>query len=207
MKSTLAGAIAIATLACLSGCQTPIIHGINSVTSLGLPDDMVHRNVAGMIAFDEVWAGDYNFANRNNLYAQGVPSGSPEYGLRVARVNMRNSDSVLYIRQGDRLWIAIGIVPDHLPRLKAGDIVELRQTAAVRTAENYVSTGEGNIIVRVLCPVSAPDYAACLKLQPKLGKHEGYGATGTPYPASVKEYGYTFTPKYDANGKLLQTQR
>lgn len=208
MKSTLSAAFAIATLVCLTGCQTPIIHAINVVTTAGgLPEEMVNRNVAGMVAFDEVWAGDYNLANRNNLYTQGVVSGTPEYGLRVGRVNMRHSDSFLYLRQGDKLWVAIGIIPDHLPQLRAGDIVELRQTGVTRTAENFTITGEGNIIVRVLCLASAPDYAECLKRQPKLGKFEGFGATGTDYPASVKEYGYTFTPKYDAKGKPLLTRR
>lgn len=46
-----------------------------------------------------------------------------------------------------------------------------------------------------------------MKRQPKIGAFEGYGATGTPYPASAKSYGYTFSPKYDANGKLLQAPR
>lgn len=205
LRRSLSGALASAALIALSGCQTPVIHAINTVTLLGgLPDDMVHRNIAGMVAFDEVWAGDYNLANRNKLYTQGVVSGLPEYGLRVARVNMRHSDSFAYIRTGDKIWIAVGIVPDHIPPLKAFDIVELRQTGETRTVENFTKTGEGNIIVRVLCRAADPGYTDCVKLQPKLGKYEGYGALSSPYLNSAKEYGYTFTPKYDAKGKFLR---
>ena len=118
-----------------------------------------------------------------------------------------HTDYFAWIRQGEKIWIAVGIVPDHIPQLKARDIVELRQTGGTRTVENFATTGEGNIVVRVLCRAADPAYDACVKRQPKIGAFEGYGATGTPYPASAKSYGYTFSPKYDANGKLLQAPR
>lgn len=151
---------AVALIA-LTGCQTPIVHGINSITMAGgLDEQMRDRNIAGMVAFDEVWAGNYNLANRNNLYTQGAVSGTPEYGLRIARINMRHTDYFAWIRQGEKIWIAVGIVPDHIPQLKARDIVELRQTGGTRTVENFATTGEGNIVVRVLCRAADPAYDA-----------------------------------------------
>ena len=44
----------------LAGCQTPIVHGVNQIINLGqeLPENMRQRNIAGVVAFDEAWAGD-----------------------------------------------------------------------------------------------------------------------------------------------------
>ncbi|WP_281915305.1 hypothetical protein [Caldimonas thermodepolymerans] len=123
--------------------------------------------------------------------------------MRVVRVNLRHPEWGGWIRTGQLLWMAVAMVPDHIEPLKAGDFVEIRQTGTWHTVEDFVAKGEGNIVVRVLCRVSDPDYAQCLDTLPRIGPYRGFGETGTYYPESIKEYGFTFTPRYDEKGNPL----
>ncbi len=70
--------------------------------------------------------------------------------------------------------------------------------------KDFSKTGEGNIVTRILCRKAQPDFDACENALPKTGKHKAMGPTGTPFLASVKEYGFTFTPAYDDKGNLLR---
>lgn len=66
--------------------------------------------------------------------------------------------------------------------------------------ESFTAKQDGNIVVRVLCRKADPAYEKCRDALPQVRKYPN-GPTGTPYPVSVKEYGYTFTPAYDAKGQ------
>lgn len=196
-------------LACavLAGCgASPLLHVGNQVANFGqeLPQNMVNRHVAGMVGFDEGWAGGYSRIARNALYVQGIVAGTPEYQLRVARVNLANTGSNLLWKAGELNFMGGALVPDHLPRLKAGDVVEIRQTGTWRTMENFTTSGEGNIVVRILCRAEAADYQACKDTGPKVGKYGGAGETHSSYPASVRDYGFSFSPMYSASGALLR---
>ena len=191
-------------LASLSGCgPSPVLRITNTAINMGqgLPDDMLDRHVAGVVAFDEVWADEYGRVARNQLYTQGIERGKPEYDYRVVRMNLNNTGSALWIEKGELLFPTGALVPDHLPRLHAGDIVEIRQTKSWMSMENFATTGEGNIVVRVLCVKADSTYKDCLEKAPKTGRFPEVGATNTTYPASVKDYGYLFSPMFDARGK------
>lgn len=190
----------------LAACQTPLIPVINQVVNLGidLPDDMQHRNVSAVVAFDETWSGNYPSAARNQLYTQGIKRGTPEYGMRVVRINMRHTDGFAWIPPGRKVWITSAIVPDQIAPLKGGDLVEIRQTGTWDVDKDFVATGEGNIVLRVLCVKASSDYVGCVKKEPHIGEYEGFGATGTLYPVSIQAYGYSYTPMYDAEGKPLR---
>jgi hypothetical protein len=194
-------------IAALSACaETPLVHVGNQVFNLGqgLPDDMVNRHMAAVVGFDEVWTANYQRIARNVLYAEGVERGTPEYDYRVARINLNNTEGGLWVKKGSLLFMTGAYVPDHLPQLRAGDIVEVRQTGTWHVLKDFAKTGEANIVVRILCAKADPDYKQCLKRQPKTGEFEGVGATGTPYPASVRDYGFTFTPMFNAKGDALR---
>lgn len=189
----------------LAGCgASPMLHVGNAVANMGqdLPADMRERHLAAMIAFDEDFAGRYNRVSRNVLYVNGIVEGTPEYLYRVARVNLHHSQGNWVWKEGSYLFQTGALIPDHLPALKSGDVIEVRQTGTWRTMENFSQTGEGNIVVRVLCAKADPRYEACLEKAPRIGTYRGQGPTGTPYPRSVKDYGFKFTPKYDADGRL-----
>lgn len=118
---------------------------------------------------------------------------------------IHHTDELLYIRKGDHPYPTTAIVPDQLPMLKAGDLVEIRNTRTWDSVKDFIATGEGNVVVRVICAKADPAFDKCVEVKgPKLGKHKGRGPTGTPYPASVKDYGFTFTKRYDQKGDPLR---
>lgn len=201
---TLAAAVALTALA---GCQTPAVHVTNAVFNFGqeLPANMVGRHVAGWVGFDEDWTGRYARMPQNALYTQGVKAGTPEYGYRAVRINLSNTiEGMLWKNTGELSFLTGAYVPDHFPRLAAGDIVEVRQTGTWLTMVDFSRTGEGNVVVRILCRKASPDYDACLERQPRVGEFKGKGETHTPYPPSVAGYGYRFSPMFDAKGAALR---
>ncbi len=200
-------ALSTAALVSLAGCgPSPLLRVTNSAINMGqgLPDEMLNTHLAGIVAFDEIWADEYGRVARNQLYTQGIERGKPEYNMRVVRINLSNTGSALWIDKGELAFPTGAIVPDHLPRLHAGDIVEIRQTKSWMSMENFAAVREGNIVVRVLCTASDSAYKACVDRAPKTGRIPGFGFTNTHYPVSVKDYGFTFTPMFDAQGKALR---
>lgn len=191
----------------LSGCgPSRLLHIGNNVVNMGqpLPDDMVNRHVSGMVAFDETWAGNYGRIARNALYVQGVVEGTPEYQLRVARINLSNTGENFFWKKGELLFQGAAIVPDHLPQLRAGDLVEIRQTGTWRTVEDFFIRKEGNVVVRILCQKASAGYQKCLEKGPLTGIAKGVGETKTPYPPSVSSYGYQFSAWYSVEGRPLR---
>lgn len=202
VKAITYSAIAVA----LSGCQTPAVHVMNAVLNGGnteLAANMRQVNVAAHVIRDETWAGDYPFTARNQLYTVGVIKGEPEYSMRVAFLQMRHPEYGAWVRAGGKGWVTTGIIPDHLPALKQGDVVELRQTGTANVVKNFVASGEGNVVLHILCRAADPKYKECLAALPRIGTYQGFGETSSYYPESVREYGYTFSPKYDAKGAAL----
>lgn len=201
--------IALLLMACalISGCAAgPHLHAGNAIFNLGqsLPPEMVDRHLAGYVGFDEDFVDRYNRVAKNVLYVQGIVKGTPEYQLRIARMNISNPGSALWVDSGELTVMTGAVIPDQLPRLKAGDIVEIRQTGTYRTMENFLQKKEGNIVTRIICRKADADYENCLNTKaPRIGKVKGVGETGTPYPASVADYGFTFTPAYTPDGKPL----
>jgi len=201
-------AVLVLAASTLTGCATgSMAKSVTKTLNMGedLPADMVNRHLAVWVNFDEDWAENYNRSSRNVLFGQGVEENTPEYGMRVARVSLANTGSAMWIGKGEASFLTGAYVPDHLPRLRAGDIVEIRQTGTWDTMKNFITAGEGNIVVRILCSKASPDYEKCLKGTPKVGEHYGYGETHTAYPASVRDYGFTFTPMFDKKGQALRT--
>ena len=68
------------------------------------------------------------------------------------------------------------------------------KTSMVRQLSACCSTCEGNIITSIICRKAKPTYEKCFADAPRLNKTKGVGPTNIPYPASVREYGFTFTP-------------
>lgn len=189
----------------LGGCQSSAIVAINKTINLGmeLEPAMYGRNIAGALAYNEEWAGAMPYAAKNQLVAMGVNKQDPEYFMRIVRVNTRHPAYAGWMAAGDKAWITSAMVPDHFPKLHVNDIVEIRQTGTWEVNKDFSKTGEGNIVVRVLCQYNDPGYEACRDGQPRIGKHRGFGETGTLYPVSAKEYGFSFTKMYDQNGKAI----
>ncbi|WP_139026509.1 hypothetical protein [Achromobacter arsenitoxydans] len=182
---------------------------MNAVLNAGteLPANMRQVNVAAQVIHDEVWAGDYPFGARNQLYTVGVIKGEPEYSMRVAFLQMRHPEYGAWVRAGGKGWVSTGIIPDHLPPLKQGDVVELRQTGTYNVVKGFVENGEGNVVLQILCSAGDPAFKECVAALPRIGAFQGFGETSSYYPESIREYGFTFSQNYDANGVALAVAR
>ena len=160
-----------------------------------LPPEMWGRNIVAMVAFDEVPAPEYNRHSQVVLYSQGARKGNEAYRARIARVNFHHFKGNWAYRDGTVVFFSAAIVPDHLPPLKAGDIVELRHVSTWESLLNFFETGDGNMVIRVLCSRDSPDYFECEDALPKIGRVKGQGPTGTHFPESAREYGFTFNTR------------
>ena len=189
--------------ACSAGPQLKVGNAL--VMAGHVPSDMSKSHLVATVGFDEDYAGRYNRITNNFMYGTGVELGNPEYQLRVVRLNTAELTGLLWYGPGEFLFSSGGVVPDSMPRLMAGDIVEYRQTE-LRTdsLKNFSKTGEGPIVVKILCQKAQTDYVACVDKLPTTAKSKATGKTGRPYPVSVKEYGFSFTPMYDAKGNPLR---
>jgi hypothetical protein len=199
--------IAVAGLlaACAPGPHLFVAHSVMNFAGSELGPEMVNRHLVGWVGFNEDHASRVHRQGQAQLYGQGIAEGTPEYALRYVHISMGQLKGVpLFAGDGEYPWYTGAAVPDHLPRLMAADIVEVRQVGTLRTLTNFTKTGEGNIVTRVLCRKAQSDYQACLDALSRTGKVKGVGPTGTPYPVSAKEYGFTFTPAYDDKGDLLR---
>jgi hypothetical protein len=203
-------ALALSATLALSGCglfmnsPPPGLRATNKALNFGveLPDEMVHRNVYGTVGFDEDYVGRYNKHSQNVVYTQGVGRGDPEYNYRVVRINMKHFDglAIAFIPKGHQAWFTAAIVPDHIPRLSAGDIVEFRQSGTWDTLEGFLGKSDGNVVLALICKAGTPTYDQCVDALPFIGKGKATGPTGTPYPSSLSEYGFKYTPAYDNEG-------
>lgn len=186
------------TVLLLSGCMTPsAAHRTTMILNAGadLPPEMWGRNIVAMVAFDEVPAPDYNRHSQVVLYSQGARKGSEIYHARIVRVNFNHFKGNWAYRDGTVGFYSAAIVPDHLPPLKRADVVELRHVRTWESLLNFFETGDGNMVIRVLCARSDPDYDECLEKLPRIGRATGQGPTGTHFPESAREYGFTFSTR------------
>lgn len=168
-----------------------------------LGPEMRDRNLIATVGYDEKYTGVAAVPARTSAYLQGIVEGTPEHGLRVAHLNLAQLKGSGWYSDGQFAYFTSAAVPDQIGKLKAWDLVEYRSAGTYRTLENFTTKQEGNIVVRVLCRKADPDYEKCRDALPQMRKYPN-GPTGTPYPVSVKEYGYSFTPAYDAKGQLTR---
>lgn len=204
-----ASLIATCALVVLAGCAAgPHLHINNAILNGGkyeLGPEMRNRHMIATVGFDEAFTRDYSRVTKNILYVQGIVEGTPEYQYRVVLLTMGQIKGLAWYADGEYLWMTGALVPDHVGRLKAYDLVEFRQVTGNRSMENFSKTGEGNVIVKVLCRKADPAFEKCKAALPQLGKFGPSGDTGIPYPASVKGYGHSFTSAYDPSGALTRS--
>ena len=196
----------LSVLACLAltACAPgPHLHVNNAIFYLGseIEPEMRDRNLIATVGYDEDFVGNYpGRLAQSTAYVHGAGEGAPERQLRAVYLTLTHLKGFAWYPAGKLFYSTMAAVPDSLGRLKAWDLVEYRSTGTYRTLENFATKQDGNIVVRVLCRRAEPDYEKCRDALPQVRNYPN-GPTGTPYPASVKEYGYTFTLAYDAKGQ------
>ena len=149
------------------------LHVTNAAFNLGqeLGDEMVGRNLIATIGYDEAYAGSYRLPVRSSAFVQGIIEHTPEYQLRVVHLNLSLLKGPLWYADGQHAYFTVGVVPDHIGKLKAWDLVEYRSTGTYRTLENFSTKQEGTIVVRVLCRKADAGYEKCRDALPQMRKY------------------------------------
>jgi hypothetical protein len=191
----------------LSGCAPgPMLKFNTELINAGneLDPGMVNVNFIATVGYDETHLKNLPLQGRGVAYLAGATDISPEYQYRAVYLNIRILKGFMFLEGGGTSYPTVGMVPDGMPALKAWDLVELRQTGTYDTVKNFSKTGEGNAVLRVLCRRADPAYEKCVEALPRIGKHKGQGLTNTEYPASLKSYGFSFSPAYAKDGSALR---
>lgn len=199
--------IAVAAALLLGGCAPgPMLRFNTNVVNMGmkLDKDMVGVNYVAFVTNDEGYAGFAHRLTRGVFYLAGAEEGTPEYRYRLARLSIRQLKGLLYVSPGEYEFRTAAMIPDSMPPLNGGDYVEVRQTGTWEVLRDFSKTGEGNAVIRILCRWGDANYEQCVDALPKIGKYRANGLTGTPYPESLKSYGFTFSPAYDEKGELIK---
>jgi hypothetical protein len=171
------------------------------------PPLMRNKHLVGWVGFDEKHLSKVSGLANTALYASGVHKGAEVASYRYVPVSsprMEGDENFLWFKPGSQLYLVGAMVPDHIGELKRLDIVEFRSVSSWDSLVGFERTGEGQIVTRVLCRKASPDWQKCHDALPAFHQIKAAGPTGTPFPSSVKDYGFTFSPFYDMSGKLLK---
>lgn len=192
----------------LTGCAYDQgIHVRNQIVNFGieLDKEMVGVNYMGAVLENEEYLTSYSRANKMIAHGQDATPGSDIEPYRFVIIRTIRYGTNITARLGHAYWTTVAIVPDHIPKLHRFDIVEYRNIGTWRTMKDFLTTGEGNAVLRVVCKYGEPDYDACVNAQPKIANFLGVGPTGTEYKPSLKDYGFTFSkqPKPEETFKLF----
>lgn len=182
----------------LTGCAYDDgIHTRNQIFNLGmeLDPDMVGTNYLGAVLEDEVPLEDYSRVSRYVAHGQDATPGKALSKYRIAIIRTLRPNSAVAHNFGKASWDTVAIIPDHIPKLHRYDVIEFRNIRTWRVMQDFFTTGEGNAVLRVVCNIQDPEYEKCVFSQPSIGKTYGVGPTDTEYKASLKDYGFTFTPR------------
>jgi hypothetical protein len=203
----LAVLVAISTSACAPGKQLLVLRSVNENVFGGVAKVMLRRNIVAAIGFDEVPPRQYNLSTRGNFYGLGAKEGDPEFNYRLVKINTNEFISFGFWSYGESLYQNAAAVPDQLPRLMAGDIVEWHFVSQFDSIKGFTgrdpTNPEVNAVTRVLCRKSDPLFKKCYDALPRFSEKIWGGFTDQPYQP-LKNYGYTFSPWYDDSNKLLR---
>lgn len=170
-------------------------------------------NVNAAVAFDEEYS---SFALSNHLSRASATPAVKRY--RKVIVQMLNGEDEQPILGLTGIAAAVALVPDGMPLMKKGDLVEIRHYRMFGSLKSFESSGDGNAVLRLLCP-SSPSrgdmaaFKACAsnaKWQTRWGESNRYftgilaSPSGRPYAAHLRDHKeLSFTPYYDEDGEPL----
>lgn len=166
--------------------------------------------VYSMVSADEQFIDKHSLRWRNAAYLNNLPYGSPRRAYRITpMVAFRYTN----LRA---LYHSNAYVPDYLPLLRDGDVVEVSQKGVADQLTAAPEEGrDSSVVVRVVCFKGAPDYEQCWKSYGVAmssaiqgASHLAHPVEGAPFIEGPERYGLTFTPRYDvATGEVLPTAK
>lgn len=176
-------------------------------------------NVQAVVAFDEDNSGLISFALFNHGARAGV--GPAEKRYRKVVYTMLNSEGGRPIGKFAGIMAAMAMVPDGMPRLKTGDLIEVRFPVWFDYMKDFAVTGEGSAVLRLICPAgstSKTDSEAFKECASHANWHQPWGEekryyqgiiaapSGRPFAPRLKDHReLAFTPYYDEIDNVLPT--
>lgn len=137
----------------------------------------------------------------------GAKEGDAEFNYRLVKRNTNEFIAEPFWSYGEALYQNVAAVPDQLPRLMAGDVVEFHFASQFDSIKGFSKRSpenpEVNAVTRVLCRKNDPLFKKCLDGLPRFSEKIWGGFTDQPYQP-LKNYGYTFSPWYDDSSKQLR---
>lgn len=205
--------ILASALAALAGCSH-----MRSAEEAYMPEGewpTLHHNIQARVAFDETFS---SFPLFNHDARGGVGPSEQQYRRVIFWV--ANPEGGRPISGFVGQMAAEAVVPDGTPPLKAGDLIEVRHVRTYDYLKDFAQTGEGNAMLRLICPAGAKtgrqeqeDFKKCASQAPWLqawGEEKRFyfgilaADSGRPYAVSLKDHKeLRFTPYYDARGATL----
>lgn len=198
--------LAVAALASLlSACAVnPVSEALTRAINFNghaLSNEYEGANVVGVVLEDEKYVGQYHRILRNALHMQGARPGAVENRYRIVPIAIRESDVVRHH------FLTGAIVPDQLPQLIAGDIIEFRNPSGFDTFRGFAQTKQGGgIVLDVICYKDDPAFDECTKTRsPWKGwgwNKEPGGVGPSPYVEDTGAYDFSFSERYDDGGHI-----
>jgi hypothetical protein len=196
----------------LAGCTIPIprdvTKGVTYALALGdgLPAYQLNNHITGEVLFDEEFIGSARRPIPTFFYVNGdISEKDPQWYMRGVQIATAIDKGNIRHARGSFLWRVSALVPDHLPRLKKGDIVEVRNARDWEQLKHWSEEkADVNVVLNILCRKEQADYEACYKALPRFNpKHPSYGYSRTPVYDTWHAYGLTFTRAYSNAGTVL----
>jgi hypothetical protein len=223
MKTThLQQGLLLAALAALTGCAQvggtmaelgrPVAQNV-TFTDSSWARAQKHANVQALVLHDETYA---NFRMHQLHVAAGV--GPQEKAYRRVVLFMVHSEGGRPLGNYKGFMRFIAVVPDGMPKLKTGDLVEARMGPVYDYLKGFADSGEGTAVLRILCPNNArradqDRFRQCASVLPW---HQAWGEdkryydgilaspSARPYAPSLRYHAeLAFTPYYDTHGNPL----
>jgi len=203
----------IATSAFLASCAAWNEHVIQRED--GYADSVKHNNMQGVVVAQE----EYTSMRYRGILATISGVGPQETRYRRVVVNFYNPDGGMFLGLHGEMQLLV-MVPDGFPILRGGDVVEMRTLGLYGYQKNFISSGDGAAVLRILCPRNERNEpgAAMHACGESLAWYDGWGEkyhfwegivaspSGRPWLPSLKDHTeLSFTPYYDDAGNVLPT--
>lgn len=172
----------------------------------GLPEYQLDNHITGEVFIDETFIGGYQNPFPIWFYVNGdISEKDPQWYMRGVQVSSAIDKGNFRFARGSFTWRVSALVPDHLPPLKKGDIVEIRNARDWAQLKHWHDEkADVNVVLNILCRKEQPDYEKCYKSLPRFNeKYPTNGYSRTPVYKTWQEYGLTFSRAYDEKGKPL----
>lgn len=192
----------------------PLEENVFNVGS-GWAKSQMMANVQAAVFWDERFD---SFGQRGHDVRAGVGPDEKKYRRILVYIVHVEGGKPIFGRAGFRAFMVV--IPDGMPLLKKGDIVDVRSTIFYDYLKDFDKTRDGSAVIRILCPAEekvggeqTKKFKECASTLPW---HEPWGESNryfngilampstTSFLPSLTDYkNLKYSPYYNAEGEML----